>query len=148
MRPWQIVCGVLAAFAILFLIGSGSDGRENSGRAREGIDERGAQQLAAAPVLVGPASAMTLVLDTNHVPADAATLISEARDLVTTADGQQPDQAKQSLQQANAKLHQAEKIIEKAADDTSNYVTKIHLDRLDRALERVQDRIDTKIELL
>jgi len=148
MRPWQIVCGVLAAFAILFLIGSGSDGRENSGRAREGIDERGAQQLSAAPVLVGPASAMTLVLDTNHAPADAAALISEARDLVTAADGQQPDQAKQSLQQANAKLHDAERIIEKAADDTSNYVTKIRLDRLDRALERVQDRIDTKIALL
>jgi hypothetical protein len=148
MKPWQIVCGVLAAFAILFLIGSGSDGRDNSGRAREGVDERAAQDLAAAPVLTGPAPAMTLMLNSQHAPADAATLISEARDLVTAADGQTPDQAKQSLQQANAKLHDAEKSIEKAADDTSNFVTRIRLNRLDRALEVAQSRIKLRIKQL
>ena len=148
MRPWAIVCGAIAAFAVLFLFFSGADGRDTSGRAREGVDERAAQVLSAAPVLTGPAPAMTLVIDNPNVPADAATLIGEARDLVTAADGQQPDQAKQSLQQAKTKLHDAEKIIEKAADDTSNFVTRLRLLRLDRAVEAVQARLTLKIKQL
>jgi hypothetical protein len=148
MRPWAIVCAALAAFAVLFLIGSGADGRDESGRAKEGVDERGAQVLSAAPVLTGPAPAITLVLENPHTPADAATLISEARDLVTAADGQPPDQAKQSLEQAKAKLHDAEKMIEKAADDTSNFVTRLRLVRLDRALEAVQARLALKVKQL
>ena len=148
MRPWQIVCGVLAAFAILFLIGTGSNGRDMSGRAKEGVDERGAQVLSAAPVLTGPAPAITLVLENPHTPGDAATLISEARDLVTAADSQPTDQAKQSLEQARTKLHDAEKMIEKAADDTSNFVTRIRLVRLDRALEAIQARLAVKIKQL
>ena len=148
MRPWAIIFGVLAACAVLFLIGSGSDGRDSSGRAKEGVDERGAQTLAAAPVLMGPAPAMTVVMESPHMPEEAATLISEARDLVTGSDGQTPDQAKESLEQANAKLREAEKQIEKAADDTSNFVTRVRLNRLDRALESVRARIELRIEQL
>ena len=148
MRPWAIVCAVLAAFAVLFLIGSGADGRDVSGRAKEGVDERGAQVLSAAPVLTGPASATTLVLENPNTPGDAATLIGEARDLITAADGQSPDQAKQSLEQAKSKLHDAEKMIEKAADDTSNFATRLRLLRLDHALEAVQARLTLKIKQL
>jgi hypothetical protein len=144
----MVVAGILAALAIFILVAYGSEGRDFSGREREGIDERGAQTLIGVPVGLGVDPALTLVIDRQMPPEEVAALLQEVRDLWATAAGQPPDQAKATLEQAIDKLDTALDEIEQAADDTSNDRDRIVLLRLHRVLERVKDVLQDRVDAL
>lgn len=148
MRPWSIVAAVIAALAIVVLLAYGADGRDVSGRGREGADERAAQQLVGVPVGVGSEQAITMVLDLSIVPPEAAANLSEARDLLMAAEDQPPEQARATYQQALDKVDAASASIDKAADDQtspSKMLTRIRLERMSRTLDRVRAVIEDKL---
>jgi hypothetical protein len=148
MGPWSIVAAVLAALAILILVAYGGNEDDFSGRERAAVDNRAAQELVALPVALGADPALTIVIDRQMAPEEVAALLQEARDLVATAAGQPPDQAKATLQQAIDKLDTALDEVDQAADDTSNDVVRIRLLQLHRVLERVKDVLEDKVDQL
>ena len=158
MSPWGIVAAVVAALGIFVLVVYGGEGRDSSGRGREGIDELAAQQLVGQPVTLGPESSITIVLERGQQPPDetrsyatallppeTVALLEEVRDLLASTAGQTTDQARPALEQALDRLDLALDQIDTAAEDTSNDVTKIRLLQLHRALESVRDWIETKL---
>ncbi len=151
MKPWSIVVMVIAALAIVVLLIEGGNEHRVAGQAREGADERAAQQLVGMPVGVGPGAAVTMVLERDDiVPPEAASLLGEARDLIDAATAQPADQAQATLEQALDRLKAAREIIDTAADDTSpsNVLTKVRLERISRTLDGVQAVIELRLEQL
>jgi hypothetical protein len=137
MKLWSWIFVIVAAAGIVLLIVYGDDSRRTSGREREGVDERAAQELAAMPAILGPDAAISVVLQQPNVPQDIAGPLDQARQLLATATSQPADQAKTTLGQARDQVQSAIDSLEKAADDTSNDVTRIRLLRLAGALKAI-----------
>jgi hypothetical protein len=144
MKLWSWVLVLIAAAGIVLLIIYGDDSRRTSGREREGVDERAAQELAALPAILGPDQAITVVLQQPNVPQDITGPLDQARQLLTTAASQPADQAKTTLGQARDQVESAIDSLEKSADDTSNDVTRIRLLRLATALKAVDAVIERR----
>ena len=148
MRPWAIVFAVIAGLALVFLVVYGSDGRDYSGRDRDALNERAVLPLAALPVTLGPAPAIAIVQQKPQLPAETATLLDEARNLVSSAEGQPADQAKPALEQAIDKLDVAIDQIDDAAEDESNDLVRLRLLEIHLVLERVRDVLEDQLEHL
>jgi hypothetical protein len=148
MKLWSWVLVLIAAAGIVLLIIYGDDSRRTSGREREGVDERAAQELAAMPAILGPDQAITVVLQQPNVPQDIAGPLDQARQLLATAASQPPDQAKTTLGQARDQIDSAINSLEKSADDTSNDVTRIRLLRFAASLKAIDAVIERRQQSL
>jgi hypothetical protein len=148
MRPWAIVVAVIAGLGILFLIANGSDGRDFSGRDRDAINERTLQPLVALPVALGPEPAIAIVQQKPQLPSETTALLDEARNLVSSAEGQPADQAKPALEQAIDKLDDAIDQIDDAAEDESNDLVRLRLLEIHLVLEKVRDVLEDRLEHL
>src|SRR6186997_2825181 len=111
----RAVVGIIAALGILILLANGGES-DVSGREREGFEEGPAQALIAAPA-VDPAPVITLVEEQgkDRLPPETATQLGDVRDLLTSAAGQSPEQAKPALEEAVGKLDSAIAQIDTAA---------------------------------
>ncbi|MFL5759660.1 MAG: hypothetical protein ACJ789_07975 [Thermomicrobiales bacterium] len=148
MKLWSWIFVVIAAVGIVVLIVYGDDSRRTAGREREGVDERAAQELAAMPELLGPDTAISVVLQQPNVPQDIAGPLDQARQLLAAAASQSPDQAKTTYGQARDQVHSAIDSLEKSADDESNDVTRIRLLRFAASLKAIDAVIERRQESL
>ena len=137
----------IAALGILLLLAYGGEG-EVSGREREGFEEGPAQPLAAAPVGDDPVPVITIVEEQgrDRLPADTVAQLADVRDLLTSAEGQPPEQARPALEEALGKVDSAVEQVAVSADETSNKVTELRLLRLQHVLQAVREAIAMRIE--
>jgi hypothetical protein len=148
MGVWGWVAGILGGAAIVTLLVVGDGDHDFFGRDREALFEGPPQSLIAAPAAIGAEAAMTIVVAQDEAPAEVAPKLEEVRQLLETAAGQQPEEAKPTLAQAKTTLNDAIDEIEQAAEDTSNDVTKIRLLRLTLILKKVEDLIQIRLDRL
>ncbi len=97
---------------------------------------------------IGAEPSITIVLEREDVPGDAAGLLGEVRDLLATAESQPAEEAKATLEQGLDRLDTAIDQVEDAADDTSNDVRKIRLLRLQHTLESIRDEVEDRVDQL
>ncbi len=148
MKLWGWVAGILAGLAIVALLASGADDRSFGGRQREGIAERSAQSLVAAPSGAGVDVTLTIAAEASITPPDVKSSIEQVQQLWATASTQQGDEAKATLQQASDQLQSAIDSTENAAADSSNDAERQRLLVLAMLLERIEAVIQFRIDLL
>jgi hypothetical protein len=141
----RAVVAIVVALAIVLLVVNGGES-DVSGRDREAFEEGQAQALIAAPA-VDPAPVITLVEEQgkNRLPPETATQLGDVRDLLTSAAGQSPEQAKPALEEAVGKLDSAIAQLDTAADQSANELTRLRLLHLQHALESVREAVATRI---
>lgn len=148
MGVWGWVAGIIAGAAIIGMLVVGDEDHQFFGRDREALFEGPPQSLISAPAAIGAEYAMTVVVLQEEAPAEVQPTLEEVKELLATAAGQQPEEAKATLQQAQEKLNGAIDQIEQATEDTSNDVTKIRLLRLTLILKKVEDLIQIRLDRL
>jgi GAF domain-containing protein len=145
---WGWIAGGVAGGAIIALVVTGDGDHNFFGRDREALFEGPPQALISAPAAIGAEQAMTIVVAQDEAPPEVAPSLEEVRQLLQTAAGQPPEQAKPTLEQAKATLNDAIDDIDQAVTDTSNNVKKIRLLRLGLILNRVADLIQIRLDRL
>jgi hypothetical protein len=140
----RYVAGIIAALGILLLLAYGGES-DVSGREREGFEEGPAQALVAAPA-VDPAPVITVVEEQgrDRLPAETLAQLAEVRDLLTSAAGQSPEQARPALEESSGKLDALLNQVETAVDEAPDQLTKIRLLHLQRVLEAIQTSIEAR----
>ena len=141
----RVVVAVIAALGILILLANGGES-DISGREREGFEEGPAQPLAAAPVGQDPAPVIAIVEEQgrDRLPAESLAQLTEVRDLLTSAAGQSPEQARPALEEAAGKLDAPLSQVETAVNEAPDQLTKIRLLHLQRVLEAIQTSIEAR----
>jgi hypothetical protein len=148
MGIWAWVAGIIAGVAIIFLVAYGDDDRTFAGRDREGLSERNAQSLEAAPVSVGTDVTLDIAVADSVTPPEVKSSLEQVQQLLATAAGQEGDEAKTTLQQAQETLGGAIDATNDVIGDTSNDATKYRLLTLVHLLERIETVIQTRLEQL
>jgi hypothetical protein len=150
MRGWAYFFGVLAAVGIVALLITDNrvDGETVAPQADNTTSELSAGSLQAAISLLSPVTSIQMLIAGGTLPPEAEAPLTEAADQYQQALTTPPAEAAVLLEQSLASLNEAESIVEGAAEDASNQASQEALKRSAAAIDAIQDRVESDLQLV
>ncbi|MEZ4530502.1 MAG: hypothetical protein R2855_05660 [Thermomicrobiales bacterium] len=150
MRIWAYLFGVIAAVGIVALIvtDNRADGETVAPQAANTTADLEAGAFEASIGLLSPATSIQLLIDGGTLPESAIAPLEEASGQYQQALSVPPAEAAELLEQSLANLNEAEAIVEEAAIDASNQVSKDALKRSASAIDAIAARVESDLGLV
>ena len=150
MRGWAYLFGILAAVGIVALIvtDNRNDGQTVAPQAANTTSELAAGSFQAAIGTLSPVTSIQLLIGGGTLPDAATAPLTQAADQYQQALSLPPAEAAVLLEQSLASLDEAEAIVENAAEDASNQASQEALKRSAAAIEAIEARIESDLQLV
>ncbi len=150
MRGWAYLFGILAALGIVALIITDNriDGQTVAPQADNTTSELSAGSFQAAIGALSPATSIQLLVSGGTLPESAVAPLTKAADQYQQALSLPPAEAATLFEQSLANLDEAQSIVENEAEDASNQASQEALKRSAAAIEAIETRIESDLQLV
>lgn len=150
MRGWAYLFGILAALGIVALIITDNrvDGETVAPQTGNTTSGLASGSFQAAIGALSPVTSIQLLIAGGTLPEAAEAPLTEAANQYQQALTLPPAEASVLLEQSLASLNNVESIVEDAAEDASNQVSQEALKRSAVAIDAIEARIDSDLQLV